>query len=410
MLTLVMLVNYADRQLVSILVQPIKQDLGITDAQVGLLAGFAFSAMYAIAALPLAALSDRGNRRNIVVVCLMAWSAMTALCGLSSNFIQLFLARVGVGIGEAGGIPASHSMIADLVPPRKRSFAFAFYSAGASIGIGIALAAGGVLEGHIGWRNTFLLLGLPGLLLSLAVWMTVDEPKRGLYAHLETLAPATKPTRGAIRTLLADRVFLYLLIANWLAVLTVFGASQWTPAFIERSFGSSRSEIGAMLGATQSVSMLAGMILGGLLTDRLARNDAVAPYRITIWTGIVTLPMQIGGYLAPTPEIYYIASFAASFISALATGAGITAYQSIVPTTMRASATALTAFGAAFIGFGMGPLLIGLASDALSGFGAESLRWALVVVVTPALILSIACYWTAFRRVSARHRHAASRS
>lgn len=404
MLTFVIMFNYADRYLIAILVQPIKADLGISDAQVGLLTGFAFSAFYAIAALPLARWADRGVRRDVVVVSLIAWSAMTALSGLTRSFAQLFVTRVGVGVGEAGSIPASHSMIADLVPPRKRAFAYALYSAGGSLGLSLAFVVGGALEAKLGWRGTFIAVGLPGVVLALVLRLTVREPARGRYAALEKLAPKEASAQpNPFRALLADSAYRWVLIASCFSVLAAFGGTQWVPAFVERSFGGSRSGIGASLAASQGVGQLIGMLAGGLLSDRLSRNDPAMPFRVLIVAALVATPFYVGSYLAPTANFYYGCAFAGAFVGAISTGASVVVIQAVVSPTMRAAASAMVAFGAAFLGSGCGPFVIGLLSDALRPLaGVESLRYALLIVVGPAYLLTMASYMLALRRVRAR--------
>jgi predicted MFS family arabinose efflux permease len=390
LLTLIMGFNYADRFLLAILVQPIKTELGVSDSQIGLLTGFAFSAIYAVCAIPLGTLSDRHPRKLVLAASLAVWSVAAACCGLAQNFWQLLVARIGVGAGEAGGVPASHSMIADLFPAMRRSTAMAVYSVGASGGMMAAFALGGWLEQSFGWRAAFATVGLPGVFVALLLLLTFREPPRGRYAEvLRTSSSAHKSTVGE---LWANPAFRPLFFAFGLSVFLLYAHGQWLPAFFQRSFGGGTSELGAMIAATRGVGTLLGTLAGGLLADRMAKRNPLWPMRIVLWGTVIGFVPQAGMYLAHDLDLAYVLSGVSGLLGSLYTAPITATVQTIVRPSSRATASAMVMFSAAFIGMGGGPMAIGLASDALAGAtGTESLRWALfgaTVIATPLLLLT----------------------
>lgn len=388
LLTLIMGFNYADRFVLAILVQPIKAELGLSDAEIGLLTGFAFSAIYAVCALPLGALSDRRPRRIVLAVSLCVWSVAAAVCGLAQNFWQLLLARVGVGAGEAGGVPASHSMIADLFPATRRSTAMAVYSIGASGGMMAAFAFGALLEQSYGWRVAFAAVGLPGVLLALLLLLTVREPPRGRF--VEVVQAPTAARGSTVAELWANPAFRPLFFAFGLSVFLLYAQGQWLPAFFQRSFGGATSELGTMIAATRGVGMLLGTLAGGLLADRLARRSPLWPMRIVLWGTLAGFVPQLGMYLTHDVDLAYALSGVSGLLGSLYTAPVTATVQTVVRPQLRASASAAVMFSAAFLGMGGGPMAIGIASDALAAVsGPESLRWALfagTAAVTPLLV------------------------
>jgi predicted MFS family arabinose efflux permease len=388
-LTLVMGFNYADRFLLAILVQPIKAELGLSDSEIGLLTGFAFSAVYAVSAIPLGALSDRVPRRLVVAASLSVWSAAAALCGLAQSFWQLLWARVAVGAGEAGGVPASHSMIADLFPATQRSTAMAIYSIGASAGMMAAFACGGWLEHAFGWRAAFAAVGLPGVALALVLLVTVREPPRGRFTEIRSIQTAERGS--AVAELWANPAFRIMFLGFGLSVFLLYAQSQWLPAYFQRSFGGATSELGATIAATRGFGMLVGTLLGGLLADRLATRDPLAPMRIVFWSTLVAFVPQAGMFVVRDPDFAHLLSGVSGFVGSFYVAPITSTVQTIVRPATRATASAMVMFSSAFLGMGGGPMAIGLLSDALAPLsGAESLRWALfvaTVVATPILLL-----------------------
>ena len=271
MLTLVYTFNFIDRQILVILQEPIKADLGLSDAQLGLLTGFSFALVYVTAGIPIAWLADRSNRRNIVVASLAFWSFMTAISGLVQNFGQLLAARLGVGVGEAGGSPPSHSMISDYFPPSSRGTALSFYSMGIYIGVLFGFAAGGWIAQNFGWRNAFFVIGIPGILYALAVLWVVKEPKRGQFDVGGT--PPKSSLSETMNCLRGRPTFWWISIGCAFTAFVSYGNGNFMPSFLMRNHGLSLAEVGAILGLISGLSGATGTFLGGFLADRLSVKD-----------------------------------------------------------------------------------------------------------------------------------------
>jgi len=246
-LMLVYASNFLDRQILGILLQPIKTDLGLSDTQLGLLSGIGFALFYVTMGIPLARWADKHNRVSLLSVCIALWSAMTALSGAATNFLQLGLARIGVGIGEAGCTPAAHSIIADYFKSEERVRAMAFYSAGASIGVFLGYLLGGWVNQFYGWRVTFFVVGAPGLLLALIVRFTLREPPRGHSENSKTAASTIPTVTEALSYLWGQNSFRHLALGTGLLTLSSYGGATWFPAFLMRSYGMSTGELGTWL-------------------------------------------------------------------------------------------------------------------------------------------------------------------
>ncbi|WP_372760728.1 spinster family MFS transporter, partial [Litorivivens sp.] len=267
-LTVVYAFNFIDRQLLAILQEAIKGDLGLSDSQLGLLTGFAFALFYVTAGIPIARWADRSNRRNIVALSLAVWSFMTAISGLVNNYVQLLLARVGVGIGEAGGSPPSHSMISDMFPPEQRAGALGFYSTGVSIGILFGFLLGGWLNEFFGWRVAFMVVGAPGLILALVVRFTVTEPRRGMSEAREMSDDSTS-LRDVVALLWQRKTFRHMAFAASLYAFAGYATANWTASFMIRTHGMSTGELGSWLALIIGFGGAVGVLGGGVLADRL---------------------------------------------------------------------------------------------------------------------------------------------
>lgn len=370
--------NYMDRSVLSVLVEPIKEELKISDTQLGMLAGFTFAVFYATFGIPLARLADRRSRVRLLSLAIAAWSLMTSLSGIAQSYWHLVLTRIGVGVGEAGCVPSSHSLISDYFPPEKRAFAISVFQAGGVAGVTVGLALTGVIAGSVGWRWAFLIIGAPGLLVAVLAWLTVREPVRGRYE------PAGhKPSSSAfgdIRALWDRKTYRQLLLAVAIGNFAANGLGQWTPAFFVRVHGLSLSEMGLWLGAASGLGGVLGMVSGGALSIRLVSQDR----RWEVWFPALTIglamPLYLITFLSPVTIIALSAKFLSAFVAALGYGVGLSAVQSVTPPNMRAMAIALVMFAAALIGMGMGPLAVGFLSDLLAPtFGRFSLRYALLI-------------------------------
>jgi predicted MFS family arabinose efflux permease len=264
--------NYLDRFILSVLLEPIRLEFGLTDTQLGLLSGVAFAVFYTTLGLVIARWADLGNRRTIIALALAIWSLMTVACGLVVNFAQLFLARVGVGIGEAGGVTPTNSLIADYFPPEMRSRAVSVFLLGTMVGAFLGFAIGGYLAQNYGWRLAFIVVGLPGVLLAVIVRLAIKEPRQN--TRLPTWTEIFgKESVGVVRELFAKRSYVHLLIAYGFYSFYALGAGQFVIPFILRSFDVSLQRIGALWGLVFGVTGIIGTFLGGILADRLSRRD-----------------------------------------------------------------------------------------------------------------------------------------
>ena len=385
MLTLVYTFNFIDRQILVILQEPIKAELGLSDAQLGLLTGFSFALVYVTAGIPIAWLADRSNRRNIVAASLAFWSLMTALSGLVQNFGQLLAARIGVGVGEAGGSPPSHSMISDYFPLSNRGTALSFYSMGIYIGVLFGFAAGGWIAENFGWRNAFFAIGIPGILYALAVIWIIKEPPRGQYDIGGT--PPKASMTETIRCLRSRPTFWWISVGCAFTAFVSYGNGNFMPSFLMRNHGLSLAEVGAILGLISGLSGAAGTLLGGFLSDRLGVRDI----RWYVW-----IPM-LGGLSAMAPAYYTLlgsntnliiaAMIPSQILGALYLGPCIATCHNLVSPGMRAMASALLFFVLNIIGLGLGPLTVGILSDQFAGrFGDDNLRYAMVTTLTISLV------------------------
>ena len=383
MLTLVYTFNFIDRQILVILQEPIKADLGLSDAQLGLLSGFSFALVYVTAGIPIAWLADRANRRNIVAASLAFWSLMTAMSGLVQNYGQLLVARLGVGVGEAGGTPPAHSMISDYFPPSSRGTALSFYSMGIYIGVLFGFAAGGWIAENFGWRNAFFVIGIPGILYAFAVLWVVKEPKRGHFDPAGAGAPAQSSLSETMAGLRRRPTFWYLSVGCAFSAFISYGNGNFMPSFLMRNHGLSLTEVGVILGLISGLSGATGTFLGGYMADRLATRDM----RWYLWIPI------LGGLSAMIPAYYTLLGENTTFIvaamipsqilSALYLGPCIATCHNLVSPGMRAMASAILYFVLNLIGLGLGPLTVGILSDFYAEpFGDDNLRYAMASVLS----------------------------
>jgi predicted MFS family arabinose efflux permease len=376
-LTAAYVVNFLDRQVLSILLVPIQRELGASDTAMGFLGGPVFAIFYTFAGLPIGRALDRGPRKWILAGGLALWSAMTAVCGLANSFTTLALARIGVGVGEATCSPASHSLLADFFAPKRRATAIAVYSSGIYVGMLLAFVFGGELESRFGWRTAFVVVGAPGLLLALVVLAFVREPVR------EKSTPERASTRETLRTILALRSFRHLALGAAVMSTAGYGLTIWSATFLQRVHGLSTAQSGARLGPILGLGGACGALCGGWLADRLAARDV----RWRLATGAVAslagLPFLYVWLFAPSTTLALAAFAPATMLGAMYLGPTFATAQSLVPPHMRATAAALLLFLVNLIGFGLGPPLVGWLSDALAArFELTAVRYALAIVST----------------------------
>lgn len=396
MLTITSMFNIADRLIMSILLEDIKAEFVLSDTQLGLLAGLAFALFYALMGLPIARLADKYNRKNILAASLVFWSAMTAVCGLATGFVSLFFARLGVGVGEAGGSPSSYSIIADYFKPSERARAMGIYVIGAVLGTGGGLIVGGLLGEWLGWRLTFMLLGVPGILLGILLYFTVKEPQRGRFDSGSEADKQAIDIKATLRSLLRNKVYVRASVSY--AMLTMIGYSMaiWLAPIMLRNFDVSLGKVGLYLGLTYIVGGVPGPLLGGYLTDFLVKRDAR-------WRAWIPAICSVGSVtslwfcLSADTLLTFLGFFSIGYACfMIPQGAAMTMLQSWVGPGERALATSLALLVNSLVGLALGPFLIGMLSDALADeYGSQSLNYALLIVCVVAAIIAAASYfWT----------------
>ena len=378
MLVLVYTFNFIDRQIVGILAIPIKEDLGLTDTQLGLMGGLAFALLYTTLAIPIAMAADRMSRTWIMTGALVVWSGMTALCGTAQNFWQLFFARVGVGIGEAGGVAPAYSLISDFFPPNQRARALSVFSFGIPIGSALGIVFGGIIATLVDWRFAFLVVGVAGIVLAPIFRATVREPVRGAFDVGSSQSGAASLTE-IMRVLLRKPSFWGLSLGASFSSMMGYGLFFWLPSFFVRSFEVTLLNASLVYGAILLVGGIAGTWLGGYLADRFGEKNRAAYARIPAFAFLAAVPFYLVGVLSPTLLISVLVMVVPTALGLAWLGPVISAVQHLVPPNMRATASAIFLFVNNLIGIGVGTLAIGAISDGLQGrFGDESLRYAIL--------------------------------
>ncbi|MEM8941088.1 MAG: MFS transporter [Pseudomonadota bacterium] len=378
MLTVVYGFNFIDRQILVILQEPIKLEMGLSDAQLGLLSGFTFAIIYVTAGIPIAYLADRSNRRNIIAIALTVWSGMTALSGFAQNYWQLLLARVGVGLGEAGGSPPAHSIISDYFPPERRATALSFYSTGIYVGILLGYAFGGLLAATFGWRMAFLVVGLPGIVLAVLLLVFVREPSRGRWDGNASLNE--RPTLGETLTLLRRRKsFPFVALGCAMTAFVAYGNGNFYPSFLIRNHGMDIAQVGLVLSLVAGISGGIGTFAGGYLADRLIVRDR----RWYTWVPILGLVLALPGFyilISDNTTVVLVLMFLVGIVNSLYLGPSIAVSHAMMPPQMRALTSAVLFFVLNMIGLGLGPFITGLNSDLLADVsGADNLRHAMLI-------------------------------
>ena len=377
-LVLVYTFNFIDRQIVGILAVPIKADLGLTDAQLGLMGGLAFALFYTGLGIPVAMLADRYSRTWIMTWALVIWSGMTAVCGLASNFWQLFLARLGVGVGEAGGVAPAYSLISDLFPQEQRARALSVYSFGIPIGSALGIVFGGLIASWIDWRFAFFAVGIAGIVLAPVFRLTVKEPLRGRFdRQRERRAP---PQLGAIlRTLARKPSFWLISLGASCSSMMGYGLFFWLPSFLVRSYGLTLLDASLFYGGILLLGGVAGIWVGGWAGDRFGQASRKVYVKIPALAFLLTIPFYVLGVLSPTLVLSFFVLLVPTALGLAWLGPVISAVQHLVPPDMRATTSAVFLFVNNLIGIGIGTWAIGALSDSLQlHYGGDSLRYAIL--------------------------------
>jgi MFS family permease len=413
-LVIVYTFNFIDRQIVGILAVPIKSELHLSDSQLGLMGGLAFALFYTFLGIPIARLADRVSRTGIMTAALALWSLMTAVCGLTHSFSQLFMARLGVGVGEAGGVAPAYSLICDYFPPKERARALSVYSFGIPIGSAAGIALGGFITSLISWRMAFFIVGLAGLLLTPLLKLTVREPARGALDHPREAeagnpreatatnrreAAAVNPSGTAaanpqvnagpslagpslldVMAALARRPsFWGLSLGAASASMMGYGLFFWMPSFAVRSFHLTLLQASMIYGALVLVGGLFGIWCGGVLADKYGERRKAFYALIPAAAFVTTVPFYVAGVLSTTLWVSFLVLLVPTALGLVWLGPVLAAVQHLVPANMRATASALFLFINNLIGIGLGTTLIGVVSDLMRvRFGSESLRYAIL--------------------------------
>ena len=403
-LLVVYIFNFIDRQIVNILAEPIRNELGLSDTQIGLMTGLAFALFYTVLGIPIARYADRPttSRPLIIAIALATWSVMTALCGFAQNFWQLLLARIGVGVGEAGCTPAAHSLISDSVPKEKRSSALAFYALGIPIGTLLGMMIGGVLNDLLGWRLAFFAVGLPGVALAGFVLVFLRDPRRHGGVIQPTMG-ATPPLVGKeiLKAIFSSRALVLLLIAGSCASFLAYGKTTWATIFFQRTHGLTPGEVGFYFGVVNGAAGILGTWLGGWLADRFGGTNRRHVLTAPAVGMMIAAPAAFWAYSVADWRAALFLLFVPTLLNSLYYGPTYSSVQGLVPREARAMASAVMLFCQNLIGLGLGPLLFGMMSDAIRPeFGENSVQVVLYVAAFLGLLPAF-FFWRCSLRLNA---------
>ncbi|MDB9789095.1 MFS transporter [Gammaproteobacteria bacterium] len=394
-LTTVYISNFVDRQVINVLAAYIIEDLQLSDGQFGALSGIAFALIYTVLGIPIARLADLSNRRNVIAISVATWSLMTAACGFAQNFGQLFLARVGVGIGEAGGSPPAHSIVSDIFPAAQRATALSIYSLGVYGGILVGTVGGAYLVQYFDWRTAFIVVGLPGLILAFIVRFVIKEPPRGMAESRRDIAP---PGFFKVMRILASRkAFKHLSFACALHAFVTYGMGNFMPLFLGRIHDMPILDIGLYYGLIAGIGGLAGTFFGGWYSDR--KSNQHGDMRWYIWipfiSTVAAIPLALITFIV-MPDGYSAVFFylLPVFFGGFYLAPCIAATHFLVGIRMRAMASAILLFVLNLIGLGLGPMVTGFVSDWLTPtFGNDALRYAMSLTVLVNIWCALHYYW-----------------
>lgn len=397
-LVLVYTFNFIDRQIVGILAVPIKADLNLSDTQLGLMGGLAFALFYTALGIPVAMLADRKNRTWIMTIALTVWSLMTAVCGLAQNFWQLFLARLGVGIGEAGGVAPAYSLISDYYPSNQRARALSVYSFGIPIGSALGILFGGYIATHIDWRFAFFAVGLGGILIAPIFKLTVAEPRRGQFDTAS--APGQSLSVRQILSVLAGKPsFWSMSLGAAASSMMGYGLFFWLPSYFVRSYGLSLLDASVFYAGILLLGGIAGTWLGGVLADRLGEKNRSAYVLVPAIAFLLTIPFYVLAISSSTLLVTFFALLVPTALGLAWLGPVLSAMQHIVKPHMRATTSAIFLFINNLVGIGAGTVALGIISDSLiARFGDDSLKYA-ILSGTVFYLVAAALFWLSARKL-----------
>jgi MFS family permease len=400
LLSLVYVFSFIDRQILAMLIDPIKQEFAVSDTEMGFLNGFAFALFYTLAGIPIARWADRASRKLIIAASLTIWSAMTAASGLARSFAELAIIRVMVGIGEAGGNPPAHSLISDYFPPQKRATALSVYACGVYLGSALAFLAAGWLVTRYDWRTAFYIVGLPGIALAAMVALTVRELPRGSSEQRTVEETVHVPLREVLRFLLRQRAFVLIAAGSSIQSLSGYGVITWGPTFLARVHDMPLAEIGVSLGWIVGVAGCGGAFVGGRLADYMGQRDVRWYMRLPALQSVIAIPFLVGFTLLPQPAGSLACFIPFYALGAMYVGPMFSMVQGLVELRMRATAAAILMFLVNMVGLGLGPLMIGFLNDQVFGplHGGEAIRYSMLVVGVLGGLASV-LFWQASLRL-----------
>jgi len=422
LLTAIYALAFVDRQIVNILAEPIKDDLGLADWQLGVLAGPAFALFYTLGGVPLARLAERWNRVYILSAIVTVWSAFTALSGLATNFIQLLIARIGVGTAESGCVPSAHSLISDITPQKQRATALAVFSMGLPIGSLLGLAAGGIIAEHFNWRSAFFLVGIPGVVLAMVLLFFVREPRsmgglkkpQAKSTSVSETASADVPSlKVVLKELWAMRSFVWMTVGASILAMAGYGHATFYASFflrnhaaelnilaVETNMGGPLAFLGLTLGLAIGISGALGTALGGRVADRLAARRFRDYMVVPIVATAIGTPLTLGALIVPSVPAALGLFALAALLKSMWYGPIFATIHSLVASRSRATAVSVFLMIMNGIGLGLGPVVLGGLSDFLARLmgSDEALRWAMVST-TGLVFFSAACFTMAWRNL-----------
>ena len=401
LLIIVGIFSWVDRTIFAILLESIKQEFDFSDTELGMLGGLAFGLFYASVGLPVAWLCDNFNRRNIIAVALGVFSLMTALCGMATGFTSLFLARVGVGIGEAGGSPPSQSMISDYFPPERRAAAMGMFFMYLPLGTLVGYLVGGWVNQFFGWRQTFYVLGIPGVALAVLLLFILKEPPRGL-SEKRTVSGPSPSLWSTIKYFMTVPSLRLLPFAGAVHGIGVWGAQLWLPAYFTRVHGLSSGEIGTWFALVFGLGGAAGTLLGGMIVDRIVTRTG--DRRWYMWFSaiviLISTPLSVFVYMWSEPYAALMVLFIPTFIMHMFLGPVTAIVQTLSGVQRRAMGAAFYLFLSNLISMGLGPLVIGVTSDFFAAdFGNLALRYSLVTLVSSTSVLAALLFFMTARNL-----------
>lgn len=399
MLLLVYGMSMIDRQIMGVLIEPIKKEMGVSDTAMGLLTGLAFALFYSVLAVPFGRYADRSNRRNLIAWCCGGWSIATGLCGMALGFWSLAAARVGVAVGEAGSSAASTTMIADIYPAEQRSRAMSIFSLGPHLGSLIGLGVGAWIAQHYGWRAAFLWLALPGVAIAVLLRLTCREPMRGAQQG-QRMQTSTEKLSEVAASLMRNKAFVGLGLAGTFMAFSGYAIGMWNTAFLVRSHGLALKDAGAIMGFIGGPAAIVGALLSGWLADFMARRDKRWQVGVPLLGTLVSVPLGLAFYLSTSTQFWMLGSLkiphAIAFYGLFAIFSSFwaapvfAALTNVLAAARMATALSIYNLLLTAIGGGLGPLTVGLLSDAFTrAAGQDSLRWALVCMLAFYLVAAV---------------------